>query len=177
MVCLPNPRGSTSDQSAPNINACVDSVLRTIYQKRPDSSGNGGRRRIVFTSFSPDVCAALNWKQPNCKHPSAILYTLCHCSRTFSSDPVFFASFCGREASVNPSPIVLEHADAGDERLSSLESAVRFSKANNLLGVFIEGDILVNTHLTSNFTSLIPYFLHFLVLLSPSHKSICASIK
>jgi len=37
----------------------------------------------------------------------------------------------------------LGNAEAGDARLLSLESAVRFSKANNLLGVFIEGDILV----------------------------------
>lgn len=68
VACLPRLRGVTTDRSSPNINASVDSVLRTIYQRRPDGSGAGGRRRIVFTSFSPDVCAALNWKQPNCKH-------------------------------------------------------------------------------------------------------------
>jgi len=51
---------------------------------------------------------------------------------------------------VSPSPTVLAHTEAGDERLSSLESAVRFSKANNLLGVIVEGDILVSIHLTSN---------------------------
>lgn len=51
---------------------------------------------------------------------------------------------------MNPSPTVLAHAEAGDERLSSLESAVRFSKANNLLGVIVEGDILVNTHLAAS---------------------------
>ena len=68
VACLPRIREATPDRSSPNINASVDSVLRTIYQKRPDGSGTGGRRRIVFTSFSPDVCAALNWKQPNCKY-------------------------------------------------------------------------------------------------------------
>ena len=147
MACLPTLRGSTPDWPVPNVNVSVDCILRTIYQKRPGPSGNGGRRRIVFTSFSPDVCAALNWKQPNCKYLRAILYPAYHCARNPFPDPVFFASLCGREASVSPSPTSLANAEARDERSSSLESAVRFSKANNLLGVFIEGDILVSTHL------------------------------
>ncbi|KAF9782625.1 hypothetical protein BJ322DRAFT_1008673, partial [Thelephora terrestris] len=125
VACLPH---ATPDQPPPNINASVDCLLRTIYQKRPEASANGGRRRIVFTSFSPDVCAALNWKQPNY--------------------PVFFASLCGRKVGGNLSSTVLAHTEDGDERSSSLESAVRFSKANNLLGVSVEADILVNNHLT-----------------------------
>ena len=150
MACLPHLRGAT-----PNINAGVDSILRTIYQKRPDPSGNGGRRRIVFTSFSPDVCSALNWKQPNCKylnnrHRSRADFCFSPLRCDLASDPVFFASLCGREASASPSPTVLAHVEAEDERSSSLESVVRFSKANNLLGVMIEGDILVNTHLTGS---------------------------
>ena len=105
----------------------------------------------MFTSFLPDICAALNWKQPNCKYPHNRLLSPPHRpgGPYPPSDPVFFASLCGREGSASPSPNVLAHAEAGDERLSSLESAVRFSKANNLLGVIVEGDILVNTHLTS----------------------------
>ena len=71
---------------------------------------------------------------------------------------------------MNTGPTLLEHTEAGDERLSSLESAVRFSKANNLLGVFIEGDILVNIRLTSNSMLLIPRFPRFPVSLFPSHK-------
>jgi CDK inhibitor PHO81 len=141
---LPHP---TPDQHPSNINASVDSVLRTIYQRRPDVSGNGRRRRIVFTSFSPDVCAAVNWKQPNCRFPLAFVYLQVGIRRLslVASDPVFFGSLCGRQANVYPSPTALAQADVADERLSSLESAVRFSKANNLLGVFIEGDILVST--------------------------------
>lgn len=57
---------------------------------------------------------------------------------------------CGGESSSNPGPTVLAHADAGDERLSSLRSAVQFSKANNLLGVIVDGDILVNVHLAAS---------------------------
>ena len=53
-----------------DLNDAVDAVLRAVY----DSSaleGQMGRRPVVFTSFAPDVCAALNWKQPNCTSPSS----------------------------------------------------------------------------------------------------------
>ena len=106
----------------------------------------------MFSSFSPDVCAALNWKQPNCEHPHFpwLIISSLPLYATLPSDPVFFASLCGREDSVNPSPAISAHAEAGDERLSSLASAVRFSKANNLLGVIVAADILVSTYLTTS---------------------------
>lgn len=45
-----------------NLNSFVDAILKAIY----GTSSLQPRRRIVFGSFNPDVCAALNWKQPNC---------------------------------------------------------------------------------------------------------------
>jgi len=45
------------------LNAFTDAVLRTVYHA---SAAPEGRRKIIFASFSPDVCAAVNWKQPNC---------------------------------------------------------------------------------------------------------------
>ena len=59
------------------LNAFIDSILRTVYHHAsapppttttPD--GHGIRRQIIFTSSSPDACAAVNWKQPNCQSPS-----------------------------------------------------------------------------------------------------------
>ena len=53
-----------------DLNAFVDSVLSSVYSalSSPDEARKTGKRRkLVFSSFSPDVCAALNWKQPNCK--------------------------------------------------------------------------------------------------------------
>lgn len=103
-----------------DLNNIVDSVLRTIYQRSQEFSTE--RRRIVFTSFSPDLCAALNWKQPNY--------------------PVFFASQCGRENALWQSLTALTVRDGDDQRLSSLASAVTFAKSNNLLGVLLEADLL-----------------------------------
>lgn len=62
----PISRDRASLRTQLNLNLVVDSLLRTIYQLSPEYSSE--RRRIVFTSFSPDTCAALNWKQPNCEH-------------------------------------------------------------------------------------------------------------
>jgi hypothetical protein len=63
------------------LNQVVDSVLKAVYATdttpdKEDASG-GRRRKIVFVSYHPDVCSALNWKQPNCEYP------LC-CMRPYS---------------------------------------------------------------------------------------------
>ena len=51
-----------------DLNDAANSVLRTVYDTSA-LEGQMGRRPVVFTSFAPDVCAALNWKQPNCTSP------------------------------------------------------------------------------------------------------------
>lgn len=57
-----------------DLNCFVDAVLRTIYHTSAALGGSASsRRRIIFTSFCPDVCSALNWKQPNCEPRSASL--------------------------------------------------------------------------------------------------------
>ena len=50
-----------------DLNDVTDSLLRTVYDTTAAPEGAAGRRPVVFTSFSPDACAALNWKQPNCQ--------------------------------------------------------------------------------------------------------------
>ncbi|KAF7331871.1 Cyclin-dependent protein kinase inhibitor [Mycena kentingensis (nom. inval.)] len=110
-VCLElaYPQRSVRAQTAGyrlQLNAFVDSVLRAIFGPLP--------RRIVFTSFSPDVCSAVNWKQPNY--------------------PVFFASHCGRNHG---------QVDVKDWRTTSVGAAVEFARANNLLGIFVDADLLM----------------------------------
>ncbi|KAI0069093.1 ankyrin [Artomyces pyxidatus] len=115
--------GPDSYDSPLLLNDFVDSILRTVYHASASPDGHGGRRKIIFTSFSPDACAAVNWKQPNY--------------------PVFFASSCGKASRQPPSATALASGGSHDERLSSLGSAVEFSKNNNLLGVFVDSDLLV----------------------------------
>ena len=59
--------------SLPDVNTFADSILTDVFdharlsrEKNPDFM-----RSVVFTSYNPNICTALNWKQPNCMYPSA----------------------------------------------------------------------------------------------------------
>ncbi|KAF8665648.1 hypothetical protein AX16_000103 [Volvariella volvacea WC 439] len=106
-----------------DLNTFVDSILRAIHCTSASlESYSVNRRRIVFTSFSPDVCSALNWKQPNY--------------------PVFFATLCGKNRTPPLSGLSAEELKC-DSRNLSIGAAVEFAKVNNLLGIFVEADLLV----------------------------------
>lgn len=54
---------------SPNINNYADAILKQVFdharatkEQNPDFM-----RSIVFSSYNPDICTALNWKQPNCE--------------------------------------------------------------------------------------------------------------
>jgi len=104
-----------------NLNLFVDSILRTILNVSESSEVPARRRKIAFLSFSPDVCSALNWKQPNY--------------------PVFFGTKCGKDKLSLPNPTAFGSGQ-DDKRSSSVGCAVEFAKANNLLGVFVERELL-----------------------------------
>ncbi|CDO68721.1 hypothetical protein BN946_scf184652.g48 [Trametes cinnabarina] len=104
-----------------DLNDVANSVLRTVYDTL-SLEGQMARRPVVFTSFAPDICAALNWKQPNY--------------------PVFLASQCGEYSRAPPSATALNIDDVHDYRLWSLDAAVEFSKMNNLLGVILDAGLL-----------------------------------
>lgn len=52
-------------------------------------------------------------------------------------DPVFFRSHCGR-------PSIGQETGITDQRVSNVGSAVEFAKGNNLLGIFIDAELLVS---------------------------------
>ena len=57
------------------LNLFIDSILRTVYHaSAPPPDPHGARRQIIFTSSSPDACAAVNWKQPNCQYPNCCFF-------------------------------------------------------------------------------------------------------
>ncbi|KAG2013350.1 ankyrin repeat domain-containing protein 50 [Coprinopsis cinerea AmutBmut pab1-1] len=106
-----------------HLNDFVDAVLRTIYGVSTAAGTTQPRRKVAFLSFAPDVCSALNWKQPNY--------------------PVFFASQCGKHGISGYSSQLATGSAGDDQRTLSIGSAVEFAKSNNLLGVFIDSDLLI----------------------------------
>ena len=54
---------------SPNINNYADAILTEVFHhaRATKEQNSDFMRSIVFSSYNPDVCTALNWKQPNCK--------------------------------------------------------------------------------------------------------------
>ncbi|KAJ1018224.1 hypothetical protein NDA18_006383 [Ustilago nuda] len=104
------------------VNQFVDTILHTVYAA--GTSNREQSRKILFSSRSPTVCTALNWKQPN--------YA------------VFFASFCGVDgiASLERGELVPSARHETDPRRESISEAVRFAKSNNLLGIMVDVALL-----------------------------------
>ncbi|MCO5613954.1 hypothetical protein L7F22_068234 [Adiantum nelumboides] len=134
-VLYPSTADVRGNPSLPKIevNAFVDAILHTVYRSGTSSSSSSTSRKILFSSRSPTVCTALNWKQPN--------YA------------VFFASYCGlahdsgnlsgggADGAVRFAPCDRAEPDA---RRSSVSEAVRFAKSNNLLGIMVDAILLNN---------------------------------
>lgn len=96
-----------------NINEFGDAILRVVFdhartlrEQSPDAM-----RSIVFSSFNPTVCTALNWKQPNF--------------------PVFLCNDLGSEGERGPSTSI----QSSGRRTTSIKEAVRIAQNNNFMGL------------------------------------------
>ena len=93
------------DAYAVELNRFVDVVLALVYEKMGD-------RQIIFSSFNPDICLCLSFKQP-------------------SIPVLFLTNATADEADTKISDI----------RASSLQEAVRFASRWNLLGVVAHAEV------------------------------------
>lgn len=73
-------RGHLYIDFVPEINDVVDSILQAVFENAESlqTAGSEGaainrNRALLFSSFNPDICTTLNWKQPNC-----IFWNLCY---------------------------------------------------------------------------------------------------
>ena len=104
-----------------NINTFGDAILgvvfdhaRTLRERSPDSM-----RSIVFSSYNPTVCTALNWKQPNY--------------------PIFLCNDLGRQGELEGSPAIR----SSGKRTTSIKEAVRIAQNNNFMGLICCSRLLV----------------------------------
>lgn len=120
----------SSNNSSEELNRFVDSVLHVVFDhargQRAQSQLSGGTqtvRSVVFSSYSPSVCTALNWKQPNF--------------------PVFLCNDLGREeVSMAPPQMIAAAANHG-RRSSSIKEVVRTAQSNNFMGLMVSSRLLV----------------------------------
>jgi CDK inhibitor PHO81 len=62
-----------------NINVFADAILRDVFDhaRAAREKNTDFMRSMVFTSYNPQICTALNWKQPNCNYPhTPLVFTL-----------------------------------------------------------------------------------------------------
>lgn len=122
----PQPQESNSR----GLNNFVDSVLGIVFDharvQRAQSQQSGGStavRSVVFSSYSPSVCTALNWKQPNF--------------------PVFMCNDLGREEVSMAPPQMIAAAVNHGRRSSSIKEVVRTAQSNNFMGLVVASRLLV----------------------------------
>ena len=71
-VIYPTPaqESSLGINTSQNVNGLVDGILTEVFElaRSMKEQNPGFVRSVVFSSDNPDVCTALNWKQPNCEY-------------------------------------------------------------------------------------------------------------
>jgi CDK inhibitor PHO81 len=116
-----------------NVNIFVDSILSVVFNhaRMLRETSPESMRSIVFSSYNPIVCTALNWKQPNF--------------------PVFLCNDLGREGEVEFKGIggqsrlsgAGEVVRSSGRRTTSVKEAVRIAKDNNFMGLICCSRLLV----------------------------------
>ncbi|KAK1761323.1 ankyrin repeat protein nuc-2 [Echria macrotheca] len=103
---------SLGQQSA-DINSFVDALLTVVFDhaRAQRAQSASAVRSVVFSSYNPSLCTAINWKQPNF--------------------PVFLCNDLGREEMA----VVEEDVQSSGRRASSIKDAVRKAQSNNFMGL------------------------------------------
>ncbi|KAF1988098.1 putative cyclin dependent kinase inhibitor Pho81 [Aulographum hederae CBS 113979] len=109
----------TKPHYVPDMNHYVDSLLKIVFDdaRKTREQPNTLNRSVVFSSFNPDICVALNWKQPNY--------------------PVLLCNELG-VASGASSPTVR----SSGRTTISVKEAVHISRNNNLMGLISSSRLL-----------------------------------
>ncbi|KAJ4007084.1 phosphate system positive regulatory protein pho81 [Fusarium irregulare] len=121
-VLYPTPEEEKAFSLGPalDVNVFVDSILNIVFEHARTQRAQSPDvvRSIVFSSYSPRLCTALNWKQPNF--------------------PVFLCNDLGREESSG----VNDAALSSGRRSASIKEVVRIAQSNNFMGLICYSPLL-----------------------------------
>lgn len=106
-----------------NINTFGDAILAVVFEhaRAVREASPEAMRSIVFSSYNPTVCTALNWKQPNY--------------------PVFLCNDLGPEGDRQETSNVTQ---SSGRRATSIKEAVRIAQDNNFMGLICSSRLLVS---------------------------------
>ncbi|KAJ1986517.1 phosphate system positive regulatory protein pho81 [Coemansia umbellata] len=149
--------GASMENPAPrhDVNSYIDSILRTVYADSQKNTGGNNvdgtadriandrphrdssqQRNTIFCSYSPTVCNALNWKQPN--YPVFLL------TSGYDSRDVKWSERSVLESTNGRMEVVMDAPMAGPiPYYLSLKEAIRFACTNNLLGIMCDSSLLI----------------------------------
>ncbi|KAI6562712.1 anaphase-promoting complex subunit Apc3 [Pyricularia oryzae] len=100
-----------------DMNTFADDVLSVVFDhaRAQRAQAPDAVRSVVFSSYNPSLCTALNWKQPNF--------------------PVFLCNDLGQETADGMAPQIGDTDRACGSRTSSIKEAVRTAESNNFMGL------------------------------------------
>jgi CDK inhibitor PHO81 len=106
-----------------DVNVFVDAVLNVVFDhaRAQRAQSPNAVRSMVFSSYNPRLCTALNWKQPNF--------------------PVFLCNDLGRESDSMASPFTIR---TSGHRSASIKEVVRIAQSNNFMGLICFARLLVS---------------------------------
>ncbi|KAJ5907958.1 hypothetical protein N7495_000640, partial [Penicillium taxi] len=110
--------------SQADVNSFADAILTDLFdharearEKSPDFM-----RSVVFTSYNPNICTALNWKQPNY--------------------PVLLCNDLGQIRDLASNVDSLPHVNSSGRALMSIKESVRIAQSNNFMGLICRSSLL-----------------------------------
>ncbi|KAH8811787.1 hypothetical protein F5884DRAFT_855122 [Xylogone sp. PMI_703] len=122
-VLYPSPEEEKNLRLGPtvNVNTFGDAILNVVFEhaRTIREQSAAVMRSIVFSSYNPTICTALNWKQPNY--------------------PVFLRNDLGREGIAEPSSLAVE---INGRRTTSIKESVRIAQSNNFMGLICNSRLL-----------------------------------
>ncbi|ERS96262.1 hypothetical protein HMPREF1624_07171 [Sporothrix schenckii ATCC 58251] len=107
-----------------DINTAVDAILGVVFDHARAQRAHTPDvvRSVVFSSYNPSLCTAINWKQPNF--------------------PVFLCNDLGREDDATVAAAVPDGVWSTGRRTASVKEVVRTAQSNNFIGLICSSRLL-----------------------------------
>ncbi len=125
-VVYPTPDQERTFNLGPSadLNTFVDAILTVVFDhaRAQRAQSPDAVRSVVFSSYNPSLCTALNWKQPNF--------------------PVFLCNDLGRH-DLADGGAVESTFDISGRRTTSIKEVVRTAQSNNFMGLICCSRLLV----------------------------------